>query len=282
MTGEGELVRDAWQAVTDDGGWRFTLLTRPAEGPAGGVLMVPGFAEELNRCRRQAALAATRFAAEGWWVLQFDLLGTGDSSGDFSDATWDAWQDDVERAHRWLAAELPAGRPIVLLTVRAGALLAASWLERSGVELPWLLWQPLPRGRQVLGNFLRLVAAAGMLDGVQAARASQRVREDLQEGRTARVAGYSLSARLAHDLETAELEVPDGYGEPIAMLEVVTSAARGPSPAIQATARACRERGARCRAAAVEGPRFWQTQEVEVAPALIDESTRFLLELGRA
>ncbi len=49
----------------------------------------------MNKSRRMAALQARAFAAMGFGVLQIDLFGCGDSSGDFSDARWDIWKQDL-------------------------------------------------------------------------------------------------------------------------------------------------------------------------------------------
>ena len=49
----------------------------------------------MNKSRRMAALQARAFAEMGFGVLQIDLFGCGDSSGDFSDARWDIWKQDL-------------------------------------------------------------------------------------------------------------------------------------------------------------------------------------------
>src|SRR5690606_9944848 len=100
--------------------------TWPEGPPVGGVLHVHPFAEELNKSRRMAALAARAFAQRGWVVLQMDLLGCGDSAGDFRDASWAGWLDDLSLAWALLATLCAA--PTVVWTVRAGSLLAADWL----------------------------------------------------------------------------------------------------------------------------------------------------------
>ena len=85
-------------------GQRFCLF-HPPQGatPLGRVLYLHPFAEELNSTRRVVAGQARVLAQAGYGVLQIDLLGCGDSAGDFADATWAAWLDDAQAAHRWLA-----------------------------------------------------------------------------------------------------------------------------------------------------------------------------------
>ena len=71
-------------------GQRFCLFHR-AHGDVtkGSILYIHPFAEEMNKSRRMAALQARALAKAGYAVLQLDLLGCGDSSGDFGDALID-------------------------------------------------------------------------------------------------------------------------------------------------------------------------------------------------
>ena len=59
------------------------------------VVIVPPFAEEMNKSRRMFALLAERLATLGVGTALIDLYGTGDSEGDFGDARYDVWLDDM-------------------------------------------------------------------------------------------------------------------------------------------------------------------------------------------
>ena len=48
------------------------------------------------------SLQAKQFCHKGYAVLIVDLFGTGDSEGDFGDANWEIWQNDMCVALRWL------------------------------------------------------------------------------------------------------------------------------------------------------------------------------------
>ena len=87
-----------------DCGRRFCLYHAPrAEKECrGAFIYVHPFGEEMNKSRRMAALQARAFAAMGFGVLQIDLFGCGDSSGDFSDARWDIWKRGSAIASTWL------------------------------------------------------------------------------------------------------------------------------------------------------------------------------------
>src|SRR6476660_7010955 len=80
-----------------DGRRRFCILHTPPEGSARDrtIVYAPPFGEEMNKSRRMAALQARALATAGWAVVQVDLLGCGDSDGEFADASWGRWVDDI-------------------------------------------------------------------------------------------------------------------------------------------------------------------------------------------
>jgi exosortase A-associated hydrolase 2 len=268
---------DAFFSPAPDGGQRLYLHHTPPAGTTlrGGVLYLHPWTEEMNKSRRMAALASRALANDGWAVLQIDLLGCGDSSGDFGDATWDAWVDDAVRAAVWLRTWLlqrsdsGLDAPLWLWGLRAGALLACDAAAHIGSPLNLLFWQPLIQGKTQLHQFLRLKAAAALADGggkaiIEAARA------DLAAGRPVEVAGYMLSATLARGLESATLSPPPTHGRSQASwLEVASHPVSAAGPAVQAAASRWQKAGWLVDLQSVPGPAFWQTTEIEEAPALL-------------
>ena len=215
-----------------------------------------------------AALQARAFGDAGWTVLQIDLAGCGDSAGDFSDATWARWIEEVVEAAAWLRERHPG--ELVLWGLRAGALLAAVAAQRIGASAGLVLWQPVVSGKQHLQQFLRLKAAASMVAQTDAQRVGPReLREQLGRGEHVEIAGYSLSPGLALGLEEAELDltVPPMR---VAWLEVAAAAGANLAPASHARIQRWQNLGHEVQARAVEGPLFWQTLNVTEAPALID------------
>src|SRR5438105_15187960 len=104
-------------------GKRLCIYHPPAGQVRGALVYVHPLAEEMNKSRRMAALQSRALAEAGYAVLQIDLLGCGDSSGDFSDATWQAWVSDVVQACHWVHARARA--PLWLWGVRVGCLVIA-------------------------------------------------------------------------------------------------------------------------------------------------------------
>ena len=258
------------------GGQRFCIYHRAAGNTLRGqVLYVHPLAEEMNKSRRMAALQARAMAADGYAVLQVDLLGCGDSSGDFGDATWSAWIDDVLAAHQWLRSQLTPGKgllpneppPMWLWGLRAGCLLAVEAARKLPEPCHFLFWAPAPAGKPLLQQFLRLKVAGDMLAG-NARGVMDGLRAQLAAGNAVEVAGYALNPALASGLEQAALN-PPGASARVEWLELSTRDAATLTPvAAQAQAR-WQQAGYSVRSHLVTGPSFWQTAELEDAPALI-------------
>lgn len=241
-------------------------------------MYVHPFAEEMNKSRRMAALQSRALASAGYTVLQIDLYGCGDSSGDFGDATWADWVNDVVLAAGWLQVRYNA--PLWIWGLRAGCLLATCAAARVEGKCSFLFWQPTAAGNHQLQQLLRLKAAAD-LQGGDAKGSMAAMRAALNAGRMLDVAGYSLRPELASGLDHATLDLPPQVGR-IVWLEVSTREGAQPLPASTLRIESWRESGRSVNAAVVPGPAFWQTQEIEDAPALIDETVSALAALQEA
>ncbi|MEW5709237.1 MAG: hydrolase 2, exosortase A system-associated [Pseudomonadota bacterium] len=259
-------------------GPRFCLLHRPAAGtPLGVVLYLHPFAEEMNKCRRMAALGARALAAAGFAVAQVDLLGCGDSPGDFGEATWDAWTQDVQAAAEWLARQ--QGLSMAWLWgLRAGCLLAAEASRRIESVNGLLLWQPVASGAQHLAQFLRLKSANALLASGSASRRDDLRRKLVEEDQPVEVAGYTLSPALARGLERATLEV-GAQVKRIVWLEVSATTPPALSPAAGQRIARWQAQELQVAAHAVAGSPFWQTVEVSECHALA-EATVSALQTG--
>lgn len=255
--------------VTHAEGARLCIHHPPAGGqPARGlVLYLPPFAEEMNKSRRMVALQSRALAARGYAVLSIDLHGCGDSSGDLADAGWQGWIDDALAAVHWLQARHP-GRPLWLWGLRTGALLAAAAAAALGQPCQLLLWQPVIAGKQALQQFLRLQAAADLIEGKQQG-ATAALKQQLAQGQPVDVAGYRLPPAVALGLEAATLQPLAGITG-LLWLEVSSRAEPALNPAATLALDKWRAAGVQAQGTAVRGPAFWQTVEVEDAPALID------------
>jgi exosortase A-associated hydrolase 2 len=159
-------------------------------------MAVPAFGEEMNKTRRMLTELSIQLSHRGVAMLVPDLSGTGDSEGNFADADWDQWIDDLNVVADWAAAQgLQVDR---LVTVRTGALLAAQYVQRRPVRKA-VLWQPVFEGSTFVKQTLRVRTLAGAMSSA----AKERV-EDLigriAGGEALNVAGYPLTANTVGKL----------------------------------------------------------------------------------
>lgn len=254
-------------------GFRFCLLRRPACGESGRgtVIHVPAFAEELNKSRHMIALAAEAWAQQGWNVLQLDLGGCGDSEGEFGEANWEGWLEDVRLAHEW--AERHCEGPVWLWGLRLGALLACEAATRWRLDCGLLMWQAVLSGKQHLQQFLRLWQAARIMGKAGVAQEAS-PQQRLAAGQAVEVAGYELAPALAVGMERAQFDAihaPHGVH-----WFQISAAATTVSPVIERLVAKWQAAGVAVSMHAVSGPPFWQTQEIELAPELLAASAAAL------
>ncbi len=260
-------------------GQRFCLFYKPnGPIPHGLVVYVHPFAEEMNKARRMAALQSRAFANAGYAVLQIDLLGCGDSSGDFGDATWQTWVNDVVQACQWVrqraGASAAASRTptLWLWGLRAGCLLACDAATHLSEPCNFLFWQAPASGKPLLQQFLRLKVAGDMLGG-QGKGIMEGLRQQLDAGSSVEIAGYTMASDLASGLEQAQLEPPTTLTRGrVAWMELSTREAAALTPVSTRTVAHWQTEGWQVASDVISGPAFWQTSEIETAPDLISAS----------
>ncbi len=120
-----------------------------------GVLVCNAGVHEYTRAHFAVRRLAGLIARQGYHVLRFDWLGTGDSAGDLSDATVERWCEDLQRSAAELR-ELSGVRRISAVGSRLGAAVAAR-AASEGLELRDLvLWDPPLCGRDHLAELRAL------------------------------------------------------------------------------------------------------------------------------
>ena len=258
-----------------DLGQRFCLFHPPAGARCrGAILYVHPFGDEMNKARRMAALQARALAAQGYGVLQLDLYGSGDSSGEFAEARWETWKDDLAAGCAWLSARLDA--PLTLGGLRLGALLALDYAHAARHPIARLvLWQPVQNGATFLTQFLRLLTANAMLaeggDGKAAAKSggTSALRATLLGGQMLEVAGYEIAPALAAAIDSKDAGKLAPLDCPVHWLETSASAERPLTPAVTRLADAWREAGVDLHLQQVTCTPFWSTQEIAESPELL-------------
>jgi exosortase A-associated hydrolase 2 len=221
----------------------------------------------MNKTRRMAALQSRALAAAGWIVLQIDLFGCGDSSGDFAEATWSRWVDDVIDASDWLHKQ--CGFAPMLWGTRVGCLLAVEASRRMPMPPNLLFWQPVVSGKRFMQQFLRLKLATQLFGGDNREREStDDLRQQLMRGEGVEIGGYYLSPALAVAIDKSELSAPKPPAR-VAWFEIVGDAEAPMAPPLQNRLQAWDASGVPVDVHAIEGPAFWQTQELAECQELI-------------
>lgn len=239
----------------------FYLLLGPVGIEArGAVLFLPPFTEEMNRSRHIVASQARELAAAGYNVMLLDLTGSGDSGGEFGDATWQIWLQDAAFAAGTLAS-MGTG-PIMLWGLRLGALLACE-LSQSRADIHKLvLWQPVLNGEQQIDQFLRL-RTASLAIGNHLTFDRKTLWDELRSGRSLEIAGYELSSAMA--LQMAKARMSDlNPGCQVRWLEIVNPPISGLSVASENVIRHWREQGLQVDACCVQGEPFWRNVDADI------------------
>ncbi len=285
MTGTDVNVRPFF--IEGQTGRIFCIYYAPvSEGTTGGpsraVMVLPAFAEEMNKTRRMLSLLGRQLSSRGIGLLIPDLYGTGDSEGHFGSARLIHWQKDLASCTAWLRGL--GVQKLDILAVRAGALLlpGLSWADETLRAGKLLLWMPVLNGRRWVSQFLRLKLTAEMVS-VQSGDKRKSLRQQLCDDGVLEVAGYELSNELAAGLELIDLSPgpPVEAFENVHWFEVVGDAAGGSTPATDRAVEAWRAVGAEVRVQCVPGPPFWGTAEIATIPALLDYTVESLAEEGR-
>lgn len=254
------------------GGECFCVLREPVGRDAEGVLLhLPAFGDEMNKSRAMTARAARALAGAGFAVLQVDLFGCGDSSGDHAGATFARWAENASSALSWLRRR-HGDVKVWLWPLRAGALLVPPLLEGWAPQAALLLWQPVLSGAQQLNLLLRQHVAVDMLADAGRRTGMRALRERLRAGETLEIGGYAVSPRLADDLERAAFDVPATHSGRAAWIEVSPSASSSLTPAASEKIEHLRNAGVLVTEKVVPGPSFWKSTEIEFADALVPAS----------
>ena len=253
----------------------FGLLRKP-QGRAGGpcVLIVPPFAEELNKSRRTFTEVSLALAERGVASLLPDLHGTGDSAGEFRDADWQVWKDELRHAAEWASSE---GWGITsMLGMRLGCPLAAEVAASLSSPLErCVFWQPVLDGERFITQLLRLRVAASMMADQKESVTDLRKR--FSSGETLEVAGYEISPTLIAAIDRVRLaeSLSERLGR-VHWMEIVRDAQSPMSPASERFLKNTLEKMPTLTSEIVCGEPFWTTTEIVTLPDLVSRTAEHL------
>lgn len=243
------------------------------------VLLLPPFGEEMNKSRHVLAALVRQLGDAGFVVILGDLSGTGDSAGEFAEATIGRWRADIDT----LLDEFAGTGPLHLIGLRFGALLAADAAQRRQVNQIALL-HPVSDGKQQLTQLLRLRLAAGLMSNKmsnkmgneQGSESMADLNARLAAGEGVEAAGYLLNSTLAKEMLALRLdEMSLDNCKRLAWFEVAPAAERPLMPVSQRLLDRWRGR-LDTTAEVIACDQFWITQEIAPCATLADRVCQWL------
>ncbi len=253
----------------------FALFKAPAYAER-CVLFVPPFAEEMNKVRRQLSCADRSLSRKGIATLAIDLFGTGDSEGEFVDASWSVWKQNVASAFHWAN---DFGVPIdTLIANRLGCSLAVEALFDLDYSVrKTIFWQPVVSGRQYMTQFLRLRVASSMMED-DGAETVDGLRARLGEGESLEIAGYETSPQMWADVENSNLlgHLHSRLGE-IVVFEIGRPRDGSLSPAGNKILKTAEQRNISVQGIRIPGEPFWTATEIVVNSQLVASTVQSII-----
>lgn len=254
-----------------ESGERFCIYYPPVKVKKclGSFIYIHPFAEEMNKSRRMIAMQSKALSELGYAVLQIDLFGCGDSSGDFVDATWEIWLEDIAAAEKWLM-EKQQHSSIGLWGLRLGGTLALNYAKKSSSKFSTIiLWQPVVNTENYLNQFLRLHLAGEMIAGEgRRATGTSHLRNELAAGYSVEIAGYQLSPALARsvsELNTTNLIVTSC---PVHWFDITSESKKMLSSASENLFHLWRSQGVDLQVHFISCSQFWASQDITICPEL--------------
>ncbi|WP_199610393.1 alpha/beta hydrolase family protein [Flocculibacter collagenilyticus] len=185
------------------------------------ILCLPSIVEELNLARAVVAKQAHYFAANQIPCFILDYFGTGDSAGEFEEATCDIWLDNIIETAQWLMAEHNV-KKIILWGIRFGGLLMFAHQQKLHDILPithQLVWKPITNGKQFAGQFIRIKQSNAMMNNT-----GEKInwRNQVLAGEHVEIAGYQLTANMLNSIEALKVDQTLTLGSPLAWLDLAT------------------------------------------------------------
>ena len=252
----------------------FILAHHPNNFSGECVLVCPPFAEEMNKSRRMLTELAQYLAQKDIGLVIPDLYGTGDSEGDFADASIDQWIDDLACTEKWI--ESKGWRVESVLGIRLGCLLALRYLATKDMpKRRVIFWQPVLDGARALDQFLRLRVAVSLMADKKENVASLKARVSAEK--KLEISGYTISESLVKGMETLKLDIVGSNGiSELHWFEVLRDLdAILPLP-VQNTIKKITSM-IDVKLESVLGESFWMSTDVTVNRELIDKTATLLL-----
>lgn len=185
----------------------FLHTTQATQATSAATVILPPFAEEMNKTRHLLSATMRKLAAVGVSCFMLDHYGTGDSEGDLDSATTTIWRQDLLALLNLLKA---AGyQQVSFIAVRFGAIQLFDLLHQNTLPLTAekiVLWQPMFDVAKFWQQFVRIKVAEAMAGGVKLSQAE--LEQQLLGGATVEIAGYPISRAFYQSLSELQSTFP--------------------------------------------------------------------------
>lgn len=191
---------------------KLFLHSQTAPVPLTATVILPPFAEEMNKTRHLLSATMRKLAAAGVSCFMLDHYGTGDSEGDLDSATTVIWREDLLALLNLL--KVAGYQQVSFIAVRFGALQLFDLLNQPELPLPvtrLILWQPMFDSAKFWQQFARIKVAEAMATGVKLSQAE--LEQQLLAGETVEIAGYPLNQAFFQSLSELQSAVPTGLAQ---------------------------------------------------------------------
>lgn len=218
----------------------FGMLHRPAaDNGAPAFVFCHPFGEEKLWAHRVFVSFARELAASGHHVLRFDYMGHGDSDGVIGDASMATILSDVEHAVGHLRKDI-GPRPVTLLGLRFGAMVAGLSAARIAAIDRLILWAPILDGGRYMHDMLRINLTTQMAVFKEIRQDRDAMVAAMQRGESVNVDGYDIRFPLYSEVAAASLAgILPGITVPCLVVHVDKRLGRPPDE-LQRLAHSCR------------------------------------------
>lgn len=187
-------------------GQNFLSVTK-AKTAMHAVVILPPFAEEMNKSRHIIKQCTKKLAEHNYYSFMLDNYGTGDSEGDLDTATIELWRTDlailIQKIADW------GFTSISFIGIRFGALQLFDLLNNTNLPLPIkqvVLWQPMFDAARFWQQFCRIKVAEAMANGDKLSQ--KQIEQQLEQGQIVEIAGYPINSSFVQSILQMESTLP--------------------------------------------------------------------------
>jgi len=185
-----------------------------------GVVFCAPMAEEKHESYPTFVHFARKLSEKGFWVLRFDYFGTGDSEGEWEQATLHSRINDTLAAIEQLQSQ--GLTEVGLLGLRFGGTIACLAASNDESIVSFLiLWDPIVNGKGYLLNWLRTYLVMEFVLHRQIQKTRDQIVEDILAGKKVNVEGYLLGKEFFTEVVQVDLRAyPQAFARPTLLVQL--------------------------------------------------------------